>query len=198
MGKNEIQRCEVTLLSHRPSNCTGKHPSLPVLEHSTILLSSYMFLDLPLWGCSVEIRTSPEKEPTKWSREMHMHHSCQVHSHPTQSPPHLRPSKQLYLSNWNKQITGEELHWRQYLPGHAPAGQWALQVHSVVLLCWAGSTNPGGWCHLLYLTAAAGRYSSQWDQEVTTKWRGIFEEWRRGEEEIFEMTIGLKVAIFLW
>lgn len=109
VGKNEIQRCEVTLLSHRASNCTGKHPSLPVLGHSTILLSSYMFLDLPLWGCSVEIRTSPEKEPTEWSREMHMHHSCQVHSHLTQSPPHLRPSKQLYLSSWNKQITGEEL-----------------------------------------------------------------------------------------
>lgn len=49
VGKNEIQRYEVTLLSHRASNCTRKHPNLPVLEHSTILLSSYMFLDLPLW-----------------------------------------------------------------------------------------------------------------------------------------------------
>lgn len=66
MGKNEIQRCEVTLLSHRAGNGTRKHPNLPVLEHATIRLSSDVFSDLPLWGRPVEIRTSPEKEPTEW------------------------------------------------------------------------------------------------------------------------------------
>lgn len=46
--KNEIRRHKVAQLSHRASNGTGKHPGLPILEHSTILLSGYMTLDLPL------------------------------------------------------------------------------------------------------------------------------------------------------